>query len=473
MSTDAVVVGSGPNGLSAAIELARNGRSVTVVEANETIGGGCRSAELTLPGFVHDLCSAFHPMGAASPFFRSLELGSLGLEWIEPPLALAHPLDDGTAIVLSRSLDETARGLGSDGRAWRRLVAQLVQHWPDLATDALGPLIKIPHHPLVLARLGLPGLLSARLLARRAFVTERARALFAGLAAHSMMPLDAPLSASFGLMFAVTTHVASWPIARGGSQRIADALVAKLGSLGGAVMTRTRVRDIRDLDTARAYLFDTTPRQLDRIAGARLSNGYRGRIARFRSGPGVFKLDYALDGPVPWRARDCLRAGTVHLGGTLDEIAESEEDVARGRVPEHPFVLVGQQSLFDRSRAPAGKETLWAYCHVPNGSAVDMTGRIEAQLERFAPGFRDRVLARSAMGPAAIEEHNENYLGGDIGGGESSALQLFGRPVLSFDPYATSARDIFLCSSSTPPGGGVHGMCGYHAARSALRQALR
>src|SRR5438132_1332010 len=375
MSTDAVVVGSGPNGLSAAIELARNGRSVTVVEANETIGGGCRSAELTLPGFVHDLCSAFHPMGAASPFFRSLELGSLGLEWIEPPLALAHPLDDGTAIVLSRSLDETARGLGSDGRAWRRLVAQLVQHWPDLATDALGPLIKIPQHPLVLARLGLPGLLSARLLARRAFVTERARALFAGLAAHSMMPLDAPLSASFGLMFAVTTHVASWPIARGGSQRIADALVAKLGSLGGAVMTRTRVRDIRDLDTARAYLFDTTPRQLDRIAGARLSNGYRGRI--------------------------------------------------------------------------------------------------EAQLERFAPGFRDRVLARSAMGPAAIAEHNENYLGGDIGGGESSALQLFGRPVLSFDPYATSARDIFLCSSSTPPGGGVHGMCGYHAARSALRQALR
>ena len=473
MSTDAVVVGSGPNGLSAAIELARNGRSVTVVEANDTIGGGCRSAELTLPGFVHDLCSAFHPMGAASPFFRSLELGSLGLEWIEPPLALAHPLDDGTAIVLSRSLDETARGLGSDGRAWRRLVAQLVQHWPDLATDALGPLIKIPHHPLVLARLGLPGLLSARLLARRAFVTERARALFAGLAAHSMMPLDAPLSASFGLMFAVTTHVASWPIARGGSQRIADALVAKLGSLGGAVMTRTRVRDIRDLDTARAYLFDTTPRQLDRIAGARLSNGYRGRIARFRSGPGVFKLDYALDGPVPWRARDCLRAGTVHLGGTLDEIAESEEDVARGRAPEHPFVLVGQQSLFDRSRAPAGKETLWAYCHVPNGSAVDMTGRIEAQLERFAPGFHDRVLARSAMGPAAIEEHNENYLGGDIGGGESSALQLFGRPVLSFDPYATSARDIFLCSSSTPPGGGVHGMCGYHAARSALRQALR
>jgi phytoene dehydrogenase-like protein len=472
LATDAIVVGSGPNGLSAAIELARSGRTVTVLEANDTIGGGCRSAELTLPGFVHDICSAFHPMGAASPFFGSLDLGTLGLEWIEPPLALAHPLDDGTAVVLSRSLDETVTGLGRDGRAWRRLVAPLVRRWPELATDALGPLIKIPRHPLVLARLGLPGLLSAGLLARRAFATERARALFAGLAAHSVMPLDAPLTASFGLMFAVTSHVASWPIARGGSQRITDALVAKLRSLGGAVVTGARVRDIGVLDPARAYLFDTTPRQLDRIAGPRLSDGYRRRIARFRSGPGVFKLDYALDGPVPWRAAECLRAGTVHLGGTLDEIAESEAAVAKGRVPERPFVLVGQQSLFDRSRAPAPKQTLWAYCHVPNGSAVDMTGRIEAQLERFAPGFRERVLARSAMGPAAIEEHNENYLGGDIGGGESSALQLFGRPVLSFDPYATSARDIFLCSSSTPPGGGVHGMCGYHAARSALRRAL-
>jgi phytoene dehydrogenase-like protein len=473
MATDAIVVGSGPNGLSAAIELARSGRSVTVLEANDTIGGGCRSAELTLPGFIHDLCSAFHPMGAASPFFRSLGLGAFGLRWIEPPLALAHPLDDGTAVLLSRSLDETARGLGTDGRAWRRLVTKLVREWPDLATDALGPLIKIPRHPFLLARLGLPGLLPARLFARRAFTGGRARALFAGLAAHSMMPLDAPLTASFGLMFAVTTHVANWPIARGGSQRITDALVALLHSLGGAVLTGVRVRDIAELDRARAYLFDTTPRQLDRIAGGRLSAGYRRRIARFRSGPGVFKLDYALDGPVPWRAEDCSRAGTVHLGGTLDEIAESEDAVAKGRVPERPFVLVGQQSLFDPSRAPERKQTLWAYCHVPNGSAVDMTARIEAQLERFAPGFRDRVLARAAMGPAEIERHNENYLGGDIGGGASSALQIFGRPVLSFDPYATSARDIYLCSSSTPPGGGVHGMCGFHAARSALKRALR
>jgi phytoene dehydrogenase-like protein len=473
LATDAIVVGSGPNGLSAAIELARNGRSVTVLEANDTIGGGCRSAELTLPGFVHDVCSAFHPMGAASPFFRSLGLGALGLRWIEPPLALAHPLDDGTAVLLDRSLDETARGLGRDGRAWRRLVTALVRRWSDLAADALAPLLKLPRHPLLLARLGLPGLLPARFFARRAFATERGRALFAGLAAHSVMSLDAPLSASFGLMFAVTTHVASWPIARGGSQLITDALVAKLRSLGGAVVTETRVRDIGALDPAGAYLFDTTPRQLERIAGARLSRGYRRSIARFRPGPGVFKLDYALDGPVPWRAGDCLRAGTVHLGGTLEEIAESEDAVAKGRVPERPFVLVGQQSLFDPSRAPAGKQTLWAYCHVPNGSTVDMTGRIEAQLERFAPHFRERVLARSAMGPAEVERRNENNLGGDIGGGAMSALQLFGRPVLSLDPYATSARDIYLCSSSTPPGGGVHGMCGYHAARSALRRAFR
>jgi phytoene dehydrogenase-like protein len=473
MATDAVVIGSGPNGLSAAIELARSGRSVRVLEANDTIGGGCRSAELTLPGFVHDVCSAFHPMGAASPFFRSLDLGAEGLEWIEPPLALAHPLDDGSAVVLARSLDETARGLGpSDGRAWRRLVADLAAHWPDLAEDALGPLVRVPRHPFLLARLGLPGLLPARLLARRAFATERARALFGGLAAHSVLPLDAPLTGSFALMFAVTTNIASWPIARGGSQRITDALVAKLRSLGGLIETGVRVRDLAELAPARAFLFDTTPRQLDRIAGARLAPGYRRAIARFRSGPGVFKLDYALDGPVPWRAAECLRAGTVHLGGTLDEIATSEDAVARGRVPERPFVLVGQQSLFDPTRAPAPKQTLWAYCHVPNGSTVDMTARIEAQLERFAPGFRERVIERRSMSPADIERHNENYLGGDIGGGANSALQLFGRPVLSLDPYATSARDIFICSSSTPPGGGVHGMCGYHAARSALRRAL-
>ena len=472
MTLDAVVVGAGPNGLSAAIELARNGLSVTVYEANDTIGGGCRSAALTLPGFIHDLCSAIHPLGAASPFFRGLGLVKEGLEWIEPPVALAHPLDDGTAVLLERSLDATAAGLGADGRAYRRLVEPLVGEWDDLAADALGPLIRIPRHPLVLARLGLPGLLPARLLARRAFSTERARALFAGLAAHSVLPLDAPLTASFALMFLVTTHVANWPLPRGGSQRIADALAARLRALGGTIETGRRIRTLDELPGARAYLCDVTPLQLDRIAGRRFSDSYRKRLRSFRYGPGVFKLDYAIDGPIPWRAEDCLRAGTVHLGGTLDEIAASEAAVAHGEPPPRPFVLVAQQSLFDVSRAPAGKHTVWAYCHVPNGSTVDMTDRIEAQFERFAPGFRDRVLARSVMPPAEVERHNENYIGGDIGGGSNSLLQFMTRPFPRLDPYATSAREVFLCSSSTPPGGGVHGMCGYHAARSALRRTL-
>jgi phytoene dehydrogenase-like protein len=472
VTADAIVVGSGPNGLSAAIELARNGHSVTVYEANNTIGGGCRSAELTLPGFVHDLCSAFHPMGAASPFFRQLDLAKDGLEWIEPPVAMAHPLDDGTAVLLERSVDATATGLGADGRAYRRLVEPLVGEWDDLAADALGPLLRFPRHPLVLARLGLPGLFPARMLAQRAFSTQRARALFAGLAAHSDLPLDAPLTASFALMFAVATHVASWPFPRGGSQRIADALAARLSSFGGNIETGRRVGDLSELPKARAYLCDVTPRQLDHIAGPRLSDGYRKRLRSFRYGPGVFKLDYAIDGPIPWRAQECLRAGTVHVGGPLDQIAESEAAVARGEPPARPFVLVGQQSLFDPSRAPAGKHTVWAYCHVPNGSTFDMTERIEAQLERFAPGFRERILARSVMGPAEVELHNENYIGGDIGGGSNSVLQFLTRPFPRVDPYATSARDVYLCSSSTPPGGGVHGMCGYHAARSVLRRTL-
>jgi phytoene dehydrogenase-like protein len=470
---DAVVVGSGPNGLSAAIELARNGRSVTVLEANDTIGGGCRSAELTLPGFVHDLCSAFHPLGAASPFFRSLDLTRDGLDWIEPPAALAHPLDDGTAVVLERSITATAANLGPDARAYRRLVAPLVPEWDDLAADALGPLIRIPRHPFVMARLGLPGVLPARMLARIAFSGVRARALFAGLAAHSVLPLDAPLTASFALMFAVATHVANWPFPRGGTQRIADALATRLRSLGGTIVTDRRVRSLDELGLARAYLCDVTPRQLDEMASRRLSDGYRARLRSFRYGPGVFKLDYAMDGPIPWRAKECLRAGTVHVGGTLEEIAESEAQVARGRPAARPFILVGQQSLFDESRAPSGKHTVWAYCHVPNGSTFDMTERMEAQIERFAPGFRDRVLARSVMGPAEVQSHNANYIGGDIGGGANTLFQFMTRPFFRLDPYATSARDVYLCSSSTPPGGGVHGMCGYHAARSALRGAFR
>ena len=471
MSPDAVVVGAGPNGLSAAIALAREGLSVSVLEANDTIGGGCRSAALTLPGFLHDVCSAFHPMGAASPFFRALDLGREGLEWIEPPAALAHPLDDGTAVLLERSIDATASGLGADGRMYRRLVEPLSRAWDELAADALGPLVRIPRHPFLLARLGIPGILPARVLARL-FRSPRTRALLAGLAAHSALPLDAPLTGSFALMFAVTTHVANWPIPRGGSQRIADALAARLQSLGGAVVTGQRVGDIGELPAAKAILFDVTPLQLDRIAGSRLDSGYRDQLRAYRYGPGVFKVDYAIDGPIPWRAADCLRAGTVHLGGTMDEIAESEAAVARGTAPERPFVLVGQQSLFDPTRAPAGKHTVWAYCHVPNGSTVDMAPRIDAQLERFAPGFRDRVLARSVMNPADIERKNENYIGGDIGGGANTAFQFLTRPFFRLDPYATPARDIYLCSSSTPPGGGVHGMCGYHAAQSALRRAF-
>lgn len=473
MAVDAAVIGAGPNGLSAAIEIARNGRSVTVYEANDTIGGGCRTGELTLPGFRHDICSAFHPMGAASPFFRSLDLGRDGLEWIEPSSALAHPLDDGTAVLLDRSLEATASGLGVDAHAYLRLIVPLVGHWDKLAADALAPLLRVPRHPFVLARLGLPGLLPARMLARRAFRGVRARALFGGLAAHSVQPLDAPLTGSFALMFAVTAHVASWPVARGGSQAVADALAARVRSLGGTIEIGRRVTRLDELPAARAYLCDITPRQLERIAGTRLTDGYRARLRSFRYGPGVFKLDYALDGPVPWRAKDCLRAGTVHVGGTLDEIAESEAAVAAGRIPERPFVLVGQQSLFDPSRAPAGKQTLWTYCHVPNGSTVDMTSRVEAQIERFAPGFRDLILQRSVMTPVDIERHNENYIGGDIAAGANTFFQVMARPFLKLDPYSTSANDIFICSASTPPGGGVHGMCGYHAARAALRGPLR
>src|SRR5213594_3319464 len=424
---DAIVIGSGPNGLSAAIELARNGHSVTVYEANDTIGGGCRSAELTLPGFVHYVCSAFHPLGAASPFFRELDLSREGLEWIEPPAALAHPLDDGTAVVLERSIDATAANLGRDGRAYRRLVAPLVPEWDDLAADALGPLVRMPRHPLIMARLGLPGVLPARLLARIAFRGVRARALFAGLAAHSVLPLDAPLTASFALVFAVATHVANWPFPRGGSQRIADALAARVRSLGGTIETGHRVRSLEQLGAARAYMCDVTPRQLEAMAGWRLSERYRAQLRAFRYGPGVFKLDYAIDGPIPWRAKDCLRAGTVHLGGTLDEIAESEAQIARGRPADRPFILVGQQSLFDPSRAPSGKHTLWAYCHIPNGSTFDMTERLEAQVERFAPGFRDRILAPHVMRPSDLERHNPNLVGGDINGGEATLLQLFFR----------------------------------------------
>ncbi len=468
---DAVVVGSGPNGLSAAIELARAGLRVRVHEAELQLGGGTRSAPLTSPGFVHDVCSAIHPLAVASPFFKTLPLGEHGLEWILPEVDVAHPLDDGTAAFLVRDLGATAEALGKDAASYRRLVAPLLRRSAELLDGVLRPIARVPRHPLLLARFGARALLPTTRLAR-AFDGAAARALVAGCAAHASTPLDGPFTASFALLFLLCAHSSGWPLARGGSQRIADALVATLGALGGEVLASDRIESLDRIGSARAILFDTSPSILDRVAGSLLPARYRAKLRRFRRGPGVFKLDYALSGPVPWRAPECRRAGTVHVGGTFEEIALAEAEVARGRHPEKPFVLVTQPSLFDPSRAPPGKHTLWAYCHVPNGSTVDMTERIEAQLERFAPGFRDLVLARAVAGPRDVEAHNANYAGGDIAGGANDGLQLFARPVLSAGPYATPAPGLYLCSSSTPPGAGVHGMCGYHAARCALRRSF-
>jgi phytoene dehydrogenase-like protein len=465
---DAVVVGAGPNGLAAAIELARNGLTVRVLEAAERVGGGVRSAELTLPGFVHDVCSAIHPLGVASPFLRTLPLAEHGLEWIEPPAALAHPFDDGTAVVLERSPDAAVSGLGEDGPRWRRLFSPLAHDAEPLLEDVLAPL-HLPAHPLVLARFGARAALPATALARLTFREAKARGVFAGLAAHSMLRLERPPSAAFGLVLGLLAHSVGWPLPRGGSQRLADALASYLRSLGGEIETRRRVESLADLGDTRPVLLDVTPRGLLALAGDRLPPRYRRRLERYRYGPGVFKLDWALDGPIPWRAEECARAATVHLGATLEEIAASEAAPFRGEVTERPYVLLAQQSLFDPTRAPAGRHTAWAYCHVPNGSTLDMTERIEAQVERFAPGFRDRIIARSALGAADLERHNENYVGGDINGGAAILSQLFTRPVARVSPYTTPLRGVYLCSASTPPGGGVHGMCGYHAARAALR----
>ncbi len=465
---DAVVVGSGPNGLAAAIALAQAGKSVLVLEARETIGGGCRSAELTLPGFLHDTCSAIHPLGLGSPFFKTLPLGQHGLEWIQPSAPVAHPLDDGTAVMMERSVEETARGLGADAAAYRRLMGPMVAGWDALLPDLLAPL-HVPRHPLAMGRFGLAALRSARGLAEARFRGERARALFAGLAGHSVLPLESAATAAIGLVLGAAAHAVGWPLPRGGSRRIAYALGGHLLSLGGEIRTGSAVESLDSLPAASAVLCDVTPRQLLTLAGDRLRGGYRRRLERYRYGAAAFKLDFALSGPIPWKAGDCARAGTVHLGGTLAEIAVSEAEVGRGRHPERPYVLLAQQSLFDPSRAPAGKHTAWAYCHVPNGSAVDMTERIEAQIERFAPGFRDLVLARSVLTPSRLHELNPNYVGGDINGGAQDLRQMFTRPAPRIVPYSTPARGLYICSSSTPPGGGVHGMCGYHAARAALR----
>jgi phytoene dehydrogenase-like protein len=463
----AVVVGAGPNGLAAAIVLARAGR-VVVLEGSETLGGGCRSAELTLPGFVHDTCSTIHALALASPLLASLPLADHGLVFAHPQAPLAHPLDDGTAVVLERSVAETARGLGPDERAYRRMFEPLVRDADALFGELLAPL-RVPRHPLSLTRFGMSAVRSAAGLARSRFEGERAQALLAGCAAHSMLPLRAPISAAFGIVLTLSAHAVGWPVARGGSQRLADALASLLRSLGGAVETGHRVESLDELPRgAGPVLLDVTPRELIRLAGPRLPDGYRRRLSRYRYGPGVFKLDWALERPIPWTAPEAARAGTVHLGGRLEEIAASEDAVAHGEHPERPFVLLVQPTCFDATRAPAGKHVAWAYCHVPNGSTRDMTAAIEAQVERFAPGFSDLIAARSVMDTAELERRNPNYVGGDINGGVQDLRQLFTRPVARVVPYSTPLDGVFLCSSSTPPGGGVHGMCGYWAARAAL-----
>jgi phytoene dehydrogenase-like protein len=444
---------------------------VLVREAEDTLGGGVRSAELTEPGFVHDVCSSIYPLVPGSPFFRSLPLREHGVHLVHPPAPVAHPFDDGTAVVVERSLEETAAGLGDDAEAYRRLVGAVCSGWGDLEDAILGPLTHLPRHPLSLARFGIHALRAAAPLARKAFATERARALFAGCAAHSIAPLERKPTAAFGLILISSAHLFGWPFPRGGSQRITDALTSILRELGGEIVVSAPVESVAELG-APTVVCDVVPRELIRIAGPGLPARYIRRLARFPHGPGAFKIDFALDGPIPWRAEECTRAGTVHLGGTLAEIEASERAPWEGRHAERPFVLLAQHSLFDSTRAPAGKHTVWAYCHVPNGSDFDMTERIEAQIERFAPGFRDLVVGRSVLPPAELERRNRNVVGGDLNAGAVTFWRLLARPVLSASPYRTPAKGLYLCSASTPPGGGVHGMCGYLAACAALSDAL-
>jgi phytoene dehydrogenase-like protein len=463
---DAIIVGSGPNGLAAAILMQQQGLSVLVIEGKDEIGGGLRSAELTLPGFTHDICSAIHPLAVASPFFKTLPLAAHGLEYIQPDLAAAHPFDNGTAAILDNSIAATAKHLGADAQTYTALMREITGSWPLIDQDALGPL-NFPSHPLAMAGFGLKALKSAENFVKR-FKTTEARGLFGGMAAHAIQPLSNLSTAAIGLVLMTTGHLKGWPIPKGGSASIANALGSYFKSIGGTIQTGTYIESLDQLPSAHAVLFDVTPKQLLRIAGHKFSSIYKWQLERYRYGMGVFKIDWALDGPIPFTATDCRRAGTVHLGNTFEEIAEGELMTSKGHQSEKPFVLLAQQSLFDNTRAPEGKQTAWAYCHVPNGSTQDTTTIIENQVERFAPGFKDLILAKSTMNTAQIEAYNPNYIGGDINGGILDIGQLFTRPALRWSPYKTSAKGLYICSSSTPPGGGVHGMCGYNAAKKAL-----
>lgn len=466
---DALVIGSGPNGFAAAITLAQKGLSVALYEAGQTVGGGMRSAELTLPGFTHDICSTIHPLACGSPFFRTLPLDKFGLEWIQPSAPLAHPFDDGTAALLERSLDLTAEHLGIDSASYIKLFTPFVSKWGNLENNLLNSL-HFPQHPFLMAKFGFYAMQSAWGLLNRQFQGEKAKGLFAGLAAHSILPLEKMVTAAFGLILGILGHTVGWPVAKGGSQNIANALSAYFVSLGGEIFTDTKVVSIEDLPSSKLILCDIGPYQLLKIANARLPESYKKRLKEYRYGPGIFKMDWALSQPIPWKSKDCLRAGTVHIGGTAAEIAFSERQIWKNIHPEKPFVLLAQQSLFDPTRAPDGKQTVWGYCHVPHGSNVDMSKQIESQIERFAPGFRDCILARSQRTAVEMEQYNSNYVGGDINGGIQDIFQLFTRPVVRIIPYSTPVKGLYLCSSSTPPGGGVHGMCGYHAAHAALKE---